>query len=56
MLPVKLADIRCVDLFAWEISGLIVIAVGMKKVAIVASRCVELILRHGTYRRLFSLG
>ena len=43
---VKLADIGGVDLLAREISGLIVIAVGMKKVVPVASRGVELILRY----------
>ena len=41
----KLADIRCVDLLAREIAGLIVVAVGMKKVVLVASRGIQLILR-----------
>ena len=42
----KLAYIRRVDLLAREISGLFVVAVGMKKVGLVASCRVKLILRH----------
>ena len=42
----EFSHIRRVDLLAREISGLIVVAVGMKKVAFVASRGVKLILRH----------
>jgi hypothetical protein len=42
----EFAHIRRVDLLAQEISGLMVVAVGMKKVVLVASRGVKLILRH----------
>jgi hypothetical protein len=39
----------------WEISGLIVVAVGMEKVALVANRGVKLILCHRCCERGFRL-
>ena len=52
---VQLVHIRRVDLLAREISGLSVVAVGMKKVVHVAGRGVKLILRHGRCRGRFRL-
>ena len=51
----ELAHIPCVDLIAHKISGLIVVAVGMKKVVRVAGRGVELVLRHRCCGRRFGL-
>ena len=51
----EFAHIRRVDLLAREISVLIVVAVGMKKVALVANRGVKLILRHSRCWRGFRL-
>ena len=42
----ELADIRRVDLLAREISGLIVVAIGMEKIGLVIGRGVKLFLVH----------
>src|SRR5262249_15750247 len=51
----ELANIPCVDLIAQKISGLIVVAVGMKKVVLVAGRGAELLLRLSRCGRGFHL-
>ena len=52
----QLADIRCVDLLARVVAGLIVIAVGMQEILFVASGGVELILRNKGSGRLLGRG